>query len=523
MIPPSTSPFRPGDKVVAYCRYSEGDEQGLKNQSTEEQADAIRRFCDQNGLELVKVFADPFASGRSVAKRDHYLEMLSFLLHKKKPDIQGVVLWDYERYGRNYDRAQYDAAQLRMAGYKIYSLQQPIAGNGPFDHVLESMFFASAQNQSDMISADVKRALQHNFVTHKVIPRSCIPDGWIAVPVQMGFLSDGTPRIGYKAEPDPKLIEPIREAIEARLAGLPISAIREKMPEPFADHPEKVERIMTKTLLYGSFTYGGTTIEDYCTPIIDRATFEKLQMTNAFLKRKIRRPGSGAYSENRALLSGLCWCGVCGRRVYIERRKANGKLYETYYCDDKHSNFRKAVLDNLVLDAAVDMLSGERYRSAKTAILARFREDPINNTNEVLTREISRLDSKIEAVTDAIAEAGASRALLLKLKSLEAQRDDLESRLKPDEPKKSDLSEKMDELRDSVLSVLKDEKSSTDDLRSALSLFISAVITYPDGAVCIRHTLPGIPIFGGEMSGATTAPPEGVPIHPQFEIMLRAW
>ena len=116
---PNVSPFSRGDKVVAYCRYSEGDEQGLKNQSTEEQADAIRRFCDQNGLELVKVFADPFASGRSVAKRDHYLEMLSFLLHKKKPDIQGVVLWDYERYGRNYDRAQYDAAQLRMAGYKI--------------------------------------------------------------------------------------------------------------------------------------------------------------------------------------------------------------------------------------------------------------------------------------------------------------------------------------------------------------------------------------------------------------------
>ena len=72
----NVSPFRPGDKVVAYCRYSEGDEQGLKNQSTEEQADAIRRFCDQNGLHLVRVFADPFASGRSVAKRDHYLEML---------------------------------------------------------------------------------------------------------------------------------------------------------------------------------------------------------------------------------------------------------------------------------------------------------------------------------------------------------------------------------------------------------------------------------------------------------------
>ena len=62
------SPFSAGDKVVAYCRYSEGDNQGLKNTSTEEQEHAIRQFCTQNGLELVKVYADPFASGRSVAK-----------------------------------------------------------------------------------------------------------------------------------------------------------------------------------------------------------------------------------------------------------------------------------------------------------------------------------------------------------------------------------------------------------------------------------------------------------------------
>ena len=36
------SPFSAGDKVVAYCRYSEGDNQGLKNTSTEEQEQAIR-------------------------------------------------------------------------------------------------------------------------------------------------------------------------------------------------------------------------------------------------------------------------------------------------------------------------------------------------------------------------------------------------------------------------------------------------------------------------------------------------
>lgn len=70
----ANSPFLPGDRVVGYCRYSEGDEQGLKNTSTEEQADAIRKFCDENCLQLVSIYADPFASGRSVHGRDHYAE-----------------------------------------------------------------------------------------------------------------------------------------------------------------------------------------------------------------------------------------------------------------------------------------------------------------------------------------------------------------------------------------------------------------------------------------------------------------
>lgn len=510
----SASPFHPGDKVVGYCRYSEGDEQGLKNTSTDEQEQAIRKFCEENKLELVRVFADPFASGRSIAGRDHYLEMLSFLLHKKKPDIQGVVLWDFERYGRNYDQAQYDAARLRMAGYKIYSLQQPIVDSGPFAHVLEAMYFASAQNQSDMISADVKRALQHNFITYKVIPRSCIPDGWIPVPVSMGVYSDGSPRIGYKAEPDPQMIDRIRSAVSARIGGAPIKEVKYLLGPPFEKHPEKVEKLFSKPLLYGSMTYGGTTIDDYCQPIIDKPTYDKLQAINASLKRKVHRQGSGAYSKDRALLSGLCWCGVCGKRAYIERRKANGKLYETYYCDDKHCNFRKAVLDDLVISSVIDLLTGATFEQTKSQLLVRMPIEITGEVNDMISAEIAKVDHKIESITDAIADAGSSRALIMKLKALEAQREDLSSRLLPEvHTDEKSLSEKIDDLRDSVIAVLKDEKSSTDEKRSALSLFVHSVTTFPDGHILIRHTLP---IFGGEMSGDPTAPPEGVMIHPQF-------
>lgn len=523
---PNVSPFSRGDKVVAYCRYSEGDEQGLKNQSTEEQAAAIRAFCDANGLELVRIFADPFASGRSVAKRDHYLEMLSYLLKGKKrvDGIAGLVVWDWERYGRNFDQAQLDAARLRMAGYKMFSLQQPIVDEGPFARVLEAMYFASAQNQSDMISADVKRALQNNFTKWRVIPRSCIPEGWVPVPVQMGFLSDGSPRVGYRAEPDPDLIPRIRQAVELRIVGASIAEIKHLLGPAFSGRPEKVERLFAKPLLYGSFTYGGTTIEDYCTPIIDRATFDRLQVANRSGKAKIRKPGSGAWSKDRALLSGLLFCGVCGERVYINRRKAKGRVYETYYCNHKHSNFRRALLDSVILDAAVDLLSGEKYQAAKAKLMANLKQAEARQEDDrgAILTEIMKLDKRLDNLTEAIADAPHSASLLLKLAELEAKRDNLTAKLqKPADARFEAFCDVLDDLRDHTLAVLTNEKSSTEDLRTALSLFMSAIHLYPNGDVVIRHSLPGFADVGSEFGGLPTAPPEGVSIYTQT--VIRAW
>ena len=511
----NASPFNKGDKIVGYCRYSEGDEQGLKNTSTDEQEQAIRKFCDENGLEVVRIFADPFASGRSVQGREHYLEMLSFLLHKKKPDVQGVVLWDYERYGRNYDQAQLDSTRLRMAGYKLFSLQQPIVSDSPFTPVLEAMYFASAQNQSDMISADVKRALQHNFQKYKVIPRSCIPDGWIAVPVSMGVFSDGSPRVGYKAEPDPDMIEPIREAIEARISGQPTAVVRYILPPTFSAHLEKIEKLFRKPLLYGSLTYGGTTIEDYCTPIIDKATWDKLQTANAAIKRKVRKEGSGAYSANRALLSGLCFCGVCGERVYINRRKSKGHLYETYYCNHKHIGWSRTTLDELVIRSAIDLLSGDNFERTKALLQNKPPEEHSAEYIAHVQNELAKVERQIEKITEAIAFAGALQGLILKLQALEMQREGYLSTLAPEAPKNAlSVAYTVSQLRDSVVAVLKDEKSSADDKRSALSLFIRSVTIYGAGRIVIRHGLPLA--VESEMSGAPTAPPEDTSTHSQL-------
>ena len=489
----STSPFHPGDKVVAYCRYSEGDEQGLKNQSTEEQADAIRRFCDQNDLILTRVFADPFASGRSVAKRDHYLEMLSYLLHKKKPDVQGVVLWDFERYGRNYDQAQLDAARLRMAGYKLFSLQQPITDDSPFAHVLEAMYFASAQNQSDMISADVKRALQSNFQKYKVIPRSCIRDGWRPVPVKMGVLSDGRDRIGYRAEPDKRFAALVRQAIQERMHGASLSHCRKIIGD---SSNLNVKRLFASPLLYGEMTYGGTTIKDYCEPIIDRETFDALQIYER--SHPGRQHGrQGGWSTESPMLSGLLFCAECGGPMYIYRRKSKGHLYRSYYCENScFGGIKQDVLDPLIIDLVeailrpenvriwIDQLSDIEGRSA----MEELRKD----TEKELQTVQKRIDTTVTLLID-----HPSEALTAKLSELESQRDTLRNTMKKVSQNDSagfdaeTLYNSTLELSKRILSVLRNPETSAENKKTALQTIVRSIVIARDGRIVVNYLPPG--------------------------------
>ena len=91
----------------------------------------------------------------------------------------------------------------------------------------------------------------------------------------------GKPRTGYKAEPDPDLAPRIRQAIDARFKGATLDEMKEIIGGVFADKArEMVRLLMLKPLLFGQMTFGGTTMDNYCEPIIDKETFDNLQLYN---------------------------------------------------------------------------------------------------------------------------------------------------------------------------------------------------------------------------------------------------
>ena len=130
-----------------------------------------------------------------------------------------------------------------------------------------------------------------------------------------------------------------------------------------------------------------------------------------------------------------------------------------------------------------------------------------------MNAEIAKIDRKIARISSAIEDSDESPAALVKrLSELEKQRAELALAAAPaDDPEvQNKVLAECERIRQHILCVLKDEKSGTEDIRTALSLFIHSVVIYPDSKVLIRYTLPGFAEVASTTTRKVTAPPGGV-------------
>lgn len=87
----------PTRRAVAYYRHSAQDRQ---ENSVEIQQDQVRKFAAENGIEIIKEFADRGISGLSVEGRDSFNEMLGDYVQHGKADFEFVLVLDVSRWGR---------------------------------------------------------------------------------------------------------------------------------------------------------------------------------------------------------------------------------------------------------------------------------------------------------------------------------------------------------------------------------------------------------------------------------------
>ena len=176
--------------AVGYCRFS--SDMQRDGYSIEAQKDAIKKYCHDNGIELLTFYVDEAISG-TTDERPSFQKMIRDS-HSKQFDT--VIVHKLDRFSRNkYDSAIYKRL-LSQKNVRVISVLENL-DDSPESIILESVLEGMSEYYSKNLSREVKKGLYENAY-------KCQFNG-------------GTPLYGYSIDSNKKYIINDYEAIAVRL------------------------------------------------------------------------------------------------------------------------------------------------------------------------------------------------------------------------------------------------------------------------------------------------------------------
>ncbi len=420
----TNNPFPPGASVCAYLRDSGGNNQDL---SVGQQRAVVEGWCSDHGYTLAQVFADEARPGGSTVGRDQFDRMVRHFENGAKE--AGVIFWDYSRFARNFDDGQFFLSSIRRKGFRVHSLEQQIPP-GSIGKVVESLHLWAAEEYRAELGRNVKRGLSSLVADFHAYPRPRIPPGLRKVPVQIGVRRDGSPHTINRLAPDPVTGPRVQLAFEMRAGGRTVNEIH---VATHVNNNRQHYRYMFGNEIYrGVLTFGGQRIENFCEPLIDETTWERVQEINRlWQEREWSKKVHPRRSVSSFLLSGLARCISCGTVLVgnVGRRSRSYACARQIYppdgsvviCPGRY--IPAAQLDRLVVSRLLEYLSGDEYLQA---IVERLRVElarqPVAPSDlDGLRAKLQTAQAAAARIADALEKAPASETLLSRLTELEGQ------------------------------------------------------------------------------------------------------
>lgn len=457
-------------KCVIYARYS-SDRQ--REESIEGQLRVCKDFCKHNDLEVVDTYIDRALTART-DRRPGFQQMIADC---KKQQFQYIIVYKLNRFSRNrYDSAVYKR-KIGLYGVKVLSAMEKITDD-PSGILLESLIEGIAEYYSAELAENVHRGMTENALEGK---------------------ANGRAPLGYKKGTDGKLVIDERQARAVRL--LFQSVVEGKT---LKETTEKLNALgyrnaLGKPYLSGNFTtllrnkkyigiyhWGDKDVEGVIPPIIDKATFEKVQEILEQRKHKRTRKRVASY-----LLTGRLICGLCGA-PYVGKSGTSrtGESYG-YYCCSNHAhrkgckgkNYRQDKFENWIATETVKALNHpeaiEELARQILKVQKELEDEPvplIDNLSAELKDYQKRLNNSIKAI-----EAGVvSTTLVENINAYEVKIKVLEGELAKARFKHQPFTLTKDHIEFFLSSLLKgnpEDKAYRDGLIDTL---ISGAVIYPD-------------------------------------------
>ena len=136
-------------KIAIYNRVS------TDKQELQQQIEACKKFCEFRGLEVKDIFTD-VGSGKDFFKRPNFNVMLNKL---RTYEYEGVVVFRFDRLGRNTVECIKFFDEMENKGIKIFSLSESIDTTTAIGRAIRDFIIRLAQLERENISEATKQRL----------------------------------------------------------------------------------------------------------------------------------------------------------------------------------------------------------------------------------------------------------------------------------------------------------------------------------------------------------------------------
>jgi site-specific DNA recombinase len=452
------SKMRTGNCVAAYARYSSENQ---NDASIDAQMLAIEKYCKENGLHLVKTYIDR-AKSATTDRRPAFLEMIG---DSKLDLFDGIIFHKLDRFSRDTNDTAIYKRILRENGVRLISVLEHLDGS-PESGITEALLSAMAEYYSKNLAREVMKGFTQNALKCKT--------------------TGGHPPLGYDIDRESKkYVLNETEAITIReifklynegsgynkiIGELNAKGYKTKNGNYFGKN--SIHDILCNEKYTGVYVFNRSASKAYdgtrnnheskddediirvpggVPTIISQEDFDKTQQ-----RMKVNKRSPGAYTAKETyLLSGLVFCGECGRRMtgnmrYGGRNKTKFVSYKCGYrenykaCENKEirreylESYVLAELERLVLnDEAIPKLSQklQEYQSKKKS------QNDVEIT--AISAKLHDINVKIGNIVNAIANGYMQSIFKEKMSALEEEKALLETRLR--EIETSNPAKKIDE------------------------------------------------------------------------------
>ena len=324
-------------KAILYCRVS-SDEQA-KGGSLKYQADALRRFCENNGIEVVEVYREDY-SAKTFDRPEMKKICKKYLRKRKEVDADGLLVLRWNRFTRNASDGWEYISKFRQYGIEVNAVEEHLDFDVAETKIMMSVFLSMAEVDNDKRSKATKDGIHQARADGKCVGKAPYGytnkrrgkhDTWIEFdPKEAPFVREAFNRVAYGVE------SPTIVWRDLRSRGMKVSEstffrilrnrfyIGQIFVHEYGDSPEQYVKGKHQALTDAKSFY---LVQDRLDGNRDKAEPEVKKVPDeTFFMRSFLR------------------CPHCGHTVYGSFSKGRNKRYAYYHCN-YCGNYRIAAED----------------------------------------------------------------------------------------------------------------------------------------------------------------------------------